>query len=386
MKALRQAGALILSGLRSIPQRLGASLVTVIGIMTVVAVLTALLSIRVGAQQWAARGVTPGSVIIYSRGAPGVTQSNLPLDALAKIANLPLVKRASDGKPVANGATMYQVDMVKKTNQRSSLFLVGTTDPRGSRKVHLVAGRWFRPGLHEIVVSRTAQQLYRGVRLGDRIPIHGSDWTVVGAFESTGGSQDQAMFTDAATALSAFGRNTYQQIAATLKSPADFAQFKRTLLNDPTLRVDVYTGQESQEKNFKPLYQLLDFVSYFIGALMAMGAVCAALSSLYATVDTRRREIATLRAIGFGATPVVVSVLAEGLLLALGAGIIGALIAWLAFSGKVVSTVGLTFPLAVNLHLVGISIAWALVIGLIGGLLPALRAARLPVATALRAT
>jgi putative ABC transport system permease protein len=130
---------------------------------------------------------------------------------------------------------------------------------------------------------------------------------------------------------------------------------------------------------------LLDFVSYFIGGLMAIGAACGALSSLYAAVDSRTREIATLRALGFGCGPVVISVLTEGLLLALPAALLGATIAWMLFNGNVVSTAGLTFPLAVTPHLVAVSLTWALGIALVGGLLPAIRAAAMPIATALRA-
>jgi putative ABC transport system permease protein len=171
-----------------------------------------------------------------------------------------------------------------------------------------------------------------------------------------------------------------------LDSPAAYPQFKQAVLADPSLKVDVYTEAASRETAFKGLRGLLDFVSYFIGTLMAMGAVCAALSSLYASVDARGREIATLRALGFGATPVLASVLIEGMILALGAGIIAALFVWLIFNGKNISAVGLTFPLAVSPHLVLIAIIWALVIGLTGGLLPAIRAARLPVASAMRET
>jgi putative ABC transport system permease protein len=171
-----------------------------------------------------------------------------------------------------------------------------------------------------------------------------------------------------------------------LDSPAVFAQFRQAVLADPSLKVDVYTEAANRETTFRGLRGLLDFVSYFIGTLMAMGAVCAALSSLYASVDARGREIATLRALGFGATPVLASVLIEGLLLALGAALAGAAIAWLVFNGKVINAEGLTFPLAVSPHLVLISVLWALVIGLAGGLLPAIRAARLPVASAMRDT
>lgn len=240
------------------------------------------------------------------------------------------------------------------------------------------------PGVREVVVSDAVRKVYRGFELGDRVTTRGSEWVVVGVFEEAGHTYDQTIVTDLETMLSAFGRNTIQQISVVLVSPDDFPRFKEWLENDPTLDVDVLDPREYRRRTVGQLTNLIDFVSYFIGALMASGAICAALSSLYAAVDSRRREIATLRAIGFGAMPVVISVLLEGLLLAFGAALLGALIAWLFFNGNVVSTVGLTFPLDVSPRLVAVAIVWALAIGLLGGLLPAVRAACLPVAAALR--
>lgn len=231
-------------------------------------------------------------------------------------------------------------------------------------------------------MSREAQRLDEGVELGVHVSFRGSDWTVVGVFEDPKGVFGQVMFADGPTVLSAFGQEAYQQVTVLLDSPAAFPRFEQAVLPDPSLNLDAYTEAENREADFKGLKSLLDFVSYFIGAVMAVGAVCAALSCLYLSVDSRRREIATLRAIGFGGAPVLASVLIEGMLLALAAAIVGAFVAWLVFNGKVINAEGLTFPLVVSPHLMLISIIWALVIGFIGGLLPAIRAARLPVAVA----
>ncbi|MEJ0006477.1 MAG: FtsX-like permease family protein [Steroidobacteraceae bacterium] len=233
-------------------------------------------------------------------------------------------------------------------------------------------------------MSKIAQRLDQGVAIGDQVRLRGSDWTIVGVFEDAKGVFEQVLFGDGETVLSAFGRDGYQEFVVMLDSPAAFGRFKEVVLADPTLKADVFTETENREVTFKGLRGLLDFVSYFIGTLLAMGAVCAALSSLYASVDSRGREIATLRALGFGAGPVLASVLIEGMLLALGAGILGALLGWLIFNGKIISAEGLTFPLAVSPHLLLISIVWALAIGLLGALLPGIRAARLPVALAMR--
>lgn len=386
MRSLTQTAALTTFGLRSIPARLGASLVTVIGIMTVVAVLLSLLSMGEGAQFWETGQARPDRAVVLSHGALSAFASRLTRNDIGILSHEPGVKQEADGTPLVTAGSMVAVDVVTKANERGTLYLVGITNHHVYPEIHVLAGHWPRAGLHELAVSRVAQRLDQGVQIGDQVHLRGSDWTIVGVFEDAKGVFEQVLFGDGDTVLSAFGRDAYQQLTVMLDSPADFARFKHAVTADPSLKVDVYTEVANRETTFRGLRGLLDFVSYFIGTLMAMGAVCAALSSLYASVDARGREIATLRALGFGSTPVLASVLIEGMLLALGAAIIGALIAWLLFNGKVISAAGLTFPLAVSPHLVLISILWALAIGLLGGLLPAIRAARVPVAFAMRET
>ncbi len=386
MHSLTQTAALTIFGLRSIPARLGASLVTVIGIMTVVAVLLALLSMGEGAQFWETGQARLDRAVILSHGALSPFASRLTHADIATLSHEPGVKQDPDGTPYVTAGSMVGVDVVTKANERGTLYLLGMTNRRVYPEIHVLGGHWPRAGLHELAVSKVAQRLDQGVEIGDRVRLRGSDWTIVGVFEDAKGVYEQVLFGDGQTVLSAFGRDAYQQFVVMLDSPAAFPRFKQAVLADPSLKVDVYTEVANRETTFKGLRGLLDFVSYFIGTLMAMGAVCAALSSLHASVDARGREIATLRALGFGAVPVFASVLIEGMLLALGAALVGALIAWLIFNGKVINAEGLTFPLAVSPHLVVISILWALAIGLIGGLLPAIRAARVPVALAMRET
>ncbi|MGB6450384.1 MAG: ABC transporter permease [Steroidobacteraceae bacterium] len=386
MRYLRQTAALTMFALRSIPTRLGASLVTVIGIMTVVAVLVSLLSMGEGAQLWETGQSRPDRAVVLSHGALSAFQSRITHQQISVLSHEPGVKHDVDGTPLVTSGRMIGVDVVTKANERGTLYLVGQTNRRVYPEIHMLAGHWPRSGLHELAVSKVAQRLDQGVEMGDHIDIRGSQWTIVGVFEDAKGVFEQVLFGDGETVLSAFGQDSYQQFVVMLTSPAAFQQFKQAVLADPSLQVDVYTEAANRETTFKGLRGLLDFVSYFIGTVMAMGAVCAALSSLYASVDARRREIATLRAIGFGSNAVLASVLIEGMLLALGAAIVGALIAWIIFDGKVIKAEGLTFPLYVSPHLVLISIIWALVIGLVGGLLPALRAARHPLAFAMQDT
>lgn len=384
MRSLRQTAALTTFGLRSIPARLGASLVTVIGILTVVAVLVSLLSMGEGAQQWETGQSRADRAVVLSKGARQAGASRLTRNEIEILSHEPGIKKAADGTPLVTTGRMLAVDdVVTRANERGTLFLVGQTNHHVYPEIHVLAGHWPRPGLHELAVSKVAQRLDQGVEMGDHIHLRGSDWTIVGVFEDAKGVFEQVMFGDGETVLSAFGQDSYQQMTVMLDSPSAYPRFKQAVLADPSLKVDVYTEAENRETTFQGLRGLLDFVSYFIGTLMAMGAVCAALSSLYASVDARRREIATLRALGFSSTPVLASVLIEGMLLALGAAIIGALIPWFIFNGRSISALGLTFPLVVSPHLILISIIWALAIGLVGGLLPAMRASRLPIATAI---
>jgi putative ABC transport system permease protein len=388
MSFFSQTAALTVTGIRGISQRKGASFVTVFGIITVVAVLLSLLSISAGLQEMAMAQVHPDRAVIISRGATNIGQSSLPRATVLKVLEAPGVKKLPDGKPDGDAVSMTQVDVVKKDGRRGTLYLAGVTQnrPRVPPDFTIVEGRDIKPAVRELVVSQAVRDTYRNMNLGDRIKLRGSEWTVVGVYKNTGGGSDSQAITDAETFMSAFNRNEYMQADVTLQSIGDFQRLKDTLTSDPSISVDVKTEAEMQQANFGQLYRIFDFVAYFIGAVMASGAIFGALNSLYASVDTRRREIATLRALGFGNGAIVISVLAEALVLAIPAALLGTLVAWLFFNGDVANIQGLVFKLAITPALAKTAIFWAIVIGLIGGSLPALRAARLPVATALRRT
>ncbi len=388
MSFLSETAALTATGIRGIAQRKGAAFVTVFGIITVVAVLLSLLSISAGLEQMAMAQVHPDRAVIISKGATNIGTSSLPRATVLKVFEAPYVKKQADGRPEGDALTMTQVDVLKKDGRRGTMYLMGVTQnrPRQPPDFTLVAGRDFRPALREIVVSEAVRDTYQKMNIGDRIKLRGSEWTVVGVSKNTGGGSDSVALTDADTFMSAFNRTEYMQASVTLASMGDFQKLKDTLTNDPAISVDVKTEAEMQQANFGTLYRLFDFVAYFIGAVMASGAIFGALNALYASVDTRRREIATLRALGFGNGAIVISVLAEALVLAIPAALLGTLVAWLFFNGDVANIQGLVFKLAITPELTRTAIFWAITIGLIGGSLPALRAARLPVAAALRRT
>jgi putative ABC transport system permease protein len=209
---------------------------------------------------------------------------------------------------------------------------------------------------------------------------------VVGVFEAKGGIVENQMLADADTVMAAFDRTAYQSVEARLESPAAFQRFKDALTSNPQLNVDVKFFSTYIQGQLKQLTTVLNFVGYFVGGVMAIGAIISALNTMYSAVDARAREIATLRAIGFGGGAVVVSVMIESLVLAVPGALLGAAAAWLVFNGRAISALNLTFPLAVTAPLVATGVFFALAIGLAGGFTPSIRAATRPVATALRAT
>ena len=387
MLGFRQSLALTLTALQSIPERLGASLVTVIGVVTVMGVLVTMLALGEGLERLAHTGSRPDRVAVISAGAESSLASSVSRATLDKVMGKPGVRHDAQGKPLATGVVLMVIDGVTKKNQHSSIgfFAAGPQWRQMWPDVQVVDGRYFEPGLYELLVSQRIRDRFKGMDLGDTVKARGTAWKIVGVYRNTGGFFDNALVADADTVIAAFPQTTYADISVMLESPADFKAFKDAVTSDPTLSADVQTEDEGNEAVIKGLRGVLDFISYFIASLMAIGATCGALASLYAAVDSRTREIATLRAIGFRSGPVVMSVLAEGMVLAIPSALLGAGIAWFLFNGHVASVNGLSFHMTVTAHSVLVSLYWAIAITLIGGLLPAIRAARLPVATGLRA-
>jgi len=388
MQAIRHIWLLSTSAIRGIPARLGTSAVTVISIATVMGVLVAMLALSEGLETLVQTGITGDQATVTSKGAQSALQSPLPTTILGSLADKPGVKRDAGGKPEVTGTVFMFINAVNRQNQRGTVSLYSVTPEWrtiGAQGVNILEGRFFQPGLHELIVSDLIRKRFRQFEVGDEVKVRGIPWKIVGAYHSTVTALSDSVIGDADTVLSSFPGQSINAVNVVLESPSAFATFKNAVMSDPTLMVDVKTQAEAAEDIIKPVRQLLDFISYFLGGLMGLGAACGALASLYASVDARKVEIATLRALGFRPTPVVVSVLAEGMLLALPAALIGAGIDWYLFNRHVVVANGITFPMAVTPHLVVIALCWALSIALIGGILPSIRAARLPVAVALRA-
>jgi putative ABC transport system permease protein len=302
------------------------------------------------------------------------------------------VAAGADGQPLASAEVMVIAELMKTGVTSGSNITVRGVEPSGFElrpKLRIVEGRRFKPGLKELIVGRGVTQQYQGAGLGKTLRMRGSDWTVVGVFES-GDANESELWADAEVAQSAFNRQGFSSVRLQLADPKGLTAVKDALTADPRVNVDVESEQSyfsGQTKNFRQTIGALAGVVTFI---MALGATFAALNTMYAAVGTRAREIATLRAIGFGGFPVVLSIMIESLVLALVGGLLGAALAYLLFNNMAVSTLGsnftqVLFRFAVTPALVADGLVIAVAIGMLGGLLPALRAARQPVTTALRA-
>jgi putative ABC transport system permease protein len=251
---------------------------------------------------------------------------------------------------------------------------------------HLTSGRLFKPGLRELIASNVCALRYAEFARGDKRRMRGGDWEVVGNFDIGHAGGICVVFADAEVVLSAFGRDNYNQINVRLESPERLTELTNSIKANPTLHVVVKSEAELTEESAKQLNAILYFVSYFVGSIMAVAATLGAANSLYAVVDGRRRELATLRALGFRSVPIIASMMTEAILLALPGALLGVGLAWLLFNGLTASPFGVTFQLAVTAPIAAIGISWALAMGVVGGVLPALRAARVPVTAAFRVT
>ena len=394
MSSLSQIAAVSAMNIRSLPQRIGTSSVVVIGIAGVVAVLISVLAMSTGLLKTMQRTGPENRAIVVRTGASAELTSVLTNEATHAIADSAGIKKDTEGHPLASPEGVLIVNVIKKDGEEAVAPFRGFTQEAFAvhPEIMLLQGRRFQPAVTELIVGKAAQRLYKGLDVGSHVTLKGTTWTVVGTFESGGNARESELIADAQTLNSAYRRgNGAQSVLVILDSAASFQTFKDSITSNPQLQVDVATEKDFGTQQSDRISKILKIVAYVVGGIMAVGAIFGALNTTYSAVSARSREIATLRAIGFGPTPVVVSIFVEALLLALIGGTIGAVIAWLLFNGHSVDTSGggfsgqLIFDLTVTPALVALGIVWACVIGVIGGLFPAIRAARLPVATALRA-
>ncbi|MFN3311046.1 MAG: ABC transporter permease [Thermomonas sp.] len=379
-------------GIAGLPQRWGASSVVVVGIAGVVGVLVAMLAMGEGFKATLDRTGDADTAIILRAGSQAETNSVITRDQVPLIASLPGIARGADGRALASPELSQVVNLPSRADGTDANVQFRGVGPAGwaiRPQLKIVEGRRFTPGLREIVVGRGAQRQFRGLEVGKPLKLANQQWTVVGVFEAND-SHDSELWTDADVLGPAYQRSAFQSVTVKLDGKTGFAQLKAALAADPRLKLDVLTTRDYYGRQSQALTKLIRILGTVIGAIMAIGAVFGALNSMYAAVAGRAREIATLRALGFRGLPVVTAVMLETMLLALLGGLLGAAIAWVVFNGYTVSTLGqnfsqVVFQFKVSPALAWTGLKWALGIGLVGGLLPALRAARLPVTEALRA-
>lgn len=389
MDFLKQLGMLLRMNLLGLPQNLGMACTTVIGVTCAVGVLVSMLAMGVGARRAAMGNVRADRASVLSAGAVGPAQSNISKDVAALIEELPGIRRNSRGQPIAvPEASVFVSARRKGSGQLVGFLLTGA----GARltdyapELHLTAGRMFRPGLRELIASNACAHQYRDFSVGDRPLMQGVEWLVVGNFDLGHTTGNCFVYADLDTVLSAFKRSSYNQVDVMMRSPASFDELSNAIKRNPLLPVRLEHEAELAAAGVQQIDGILNFVSYFVGTILAVAATIGAGNSLYALVDSRRRELATLRAIGFSGAPVMAATLSEAILLAVPGALIGAALAWLLFNGRAASPFGFEFHLAVSPSLALLGIIWALCMGLIGGLIPAIRSARIPVSEALRAT
>ncbi|HOV95200.1 MAG TPA: ABC transporter permease [Thermomonas sp.] len=379
-------------GIASLPQRWGASLVIVVGIAGVVGVLVAMLAMGEGFKATLNQTGSDDTAILLRAGSQAETNSVITRDQAPLIGALPGIAHAKDGKPITSPELSQVVNLASKNDGSDVNVQFRGVGPEAwalRPQLKIVQGRKFTPGLREIVVGKGAQRQFRDIAVGKQLKLANQQWTIVGVFAAND-SHDSELWTDADVLGPAYQRQAYQSMTVKLDGKRGFKQLKAALAADPRLKLDIATTHDYYSKQSEALTKLIKILGTVIGAIMAIGAVFGALNSMYAAVAGRAREIATLRAIGFRGLPVVTAVMLETMLLALLGGLAGGAIAWLLFNGYTVSTLGnnfsqVVFQFKVTPELAWSGLKWALGIGLVGGLFPALRAARLPVTEALRA-
>lgn len=390
---LAQTLAVIGLNLKNLKERIGSSLVAVVGIAGVVAILVAVLSIGEGFRATVTGAGSPDTAVVLRSGSTGEMMSALSREEVRVIADAPGV-RHDEARALASPELFVVVDLPKKSSGTDANVPLRGVEPEAFAvrpEVEIVAGRTFRPGSMEVIAGRGAAQVYRGLEVGSVLKWGQNQWRVVGIFSAGGTLAESEIWCDLRVLQPAYRRgNTVQAVYARLDSPGSFSRFKDSLTADPRLNVSVERESDYYAEQTTWLSTTVAILAGVIAVVMGAGAVFGALNTMYTAVSARTREIATLRALGFSSGPVVVSVLAEGLLLGLVGGLLGGGLAWAAFHGFQTSTINwqsfsqVTFAFAVTPGLLARGIVYALAIGLVGGLFPAVRAARLPVAAALR--
>jgi len=384
---LRQIFVVSAINFKSLRQRLWRSLVIVVGMACVIGVLLSMLSLTEGMLAAYMKTGDPGRALVVSAGSQNEGNSALSRDKVRLIMDAPGIAKAPDGSPLADAGINSGVPVIR-LNDRPAYNNLRGFGPKGIMlrpEFHMVSGRMFRAGTRELVVGVLAKTQFKGMNVGDKVILPDGEWPIVGSF-TTGDLLDGQLIGDTETVMKAIRRPAYNSVLVRLASPSSFAIFKHALTTNPALAVDPILQSDWYKKLSEGFSTFFKVIAYGIGIIMGIGALFGCFNTMYAAVAARAREIATLRAIGYNAFPVAVSVILEAVALSVAGALIGALIAWTLYDGVDGSFGQNVFKLTVSPALIGMAVLWAMAVAILGGLLPSIRAARRPVVEALRAT
>ena len=383
----------IVYNIRSVRARWTSAIVAVVGIAGTVGVFVAMLSLANGFRATLVSSGSPDNALIVRAGATSEMTSGVGLDAVKIIQDAPGVARGSDGPLVTPEAVLMAPIPLISTGTDANVELRGVSPNvfEIRKQARIVQGRMFQPGLAEVVVGKNAIKTYSGMTLGNKIRLGKMEWQVVGVFDAGGSSFDSEVWGDSHLLTAAYDRpdTFFQSATVHLTSQDALGKLKDALTSDPRLNVDVTREIDYYSKQSRVMTTMITVLGTFVAAIMAIGAVFGALNTMYSAVADRGKEIATMRALGFGGPAVVFSFLLEALLISFVGGLLGCL-AVLRLNGLTTSTINfqtfsnLAFAFKITPGLLAGGIIFALVMGVLGGFFPAVRAARLPVATALR--
>jgi len=378
---------------RSIKERWTSTIVAVLGIAGTVGVFVAMLSLARGFKATLVASGSPGNALIMRAGSSSEMMGGITLDSIRVAQDAPGVARDQNGPLVTQEVVGVVPFPLVSTGTDANVQIRGVAPNvltiRNFAKI--VQGRMFQPGLAELVVGKNASRTYLGLTVGNSVNFGGGRWKVVGVFDAGGSSFDSEVWCDAHILSQVLKRpdNIFQSATIHLTSPASFQQFKDAVIADPRMNVDVWREVDYYAKQSTTMTRLITVLGGFVAAIMAVGAVFGALNTMYSAVAERGREIATMRALGFSTWNVILSFLFEALLISFTAGLIGCL-AVLPLNGLTTNTMNwqtfsnLAFAFKITFDLLVMGVLFALVMGVLGGLLPAIRAAISPVAVALR--
>jgi putative ABC transport system permease protein len=385
MTMLRQILAVTALGISTLSQRRGTSVVIVAGVGCVVAVLISMLSVNAGMSRMYRSAGNENRVIVLSKQGGSEVGSDLPRASVSLLLNAPGIAKSTDGTPLADAETLMMFMPPPDFSGADSLQVrgIGPAGVAVREDFRVESGRMFRTGAQELIIGVGASRRF-GMKPGDKVLVPGGAWPIVGTFSNGGEKSESELFADAETLMSAARRGPFGSMILKLARPDAFGELERWVTANPSLSVKVARMSNYLLEIEARRMRFFEVMTYLIGGMMALGALFGSAKIMYAAVRARTREIGTLRAMGFGGGPAAASVLLEAMMLALTGAALGALMAWLLFDGREVYSAGV-FRLRVSGPLVVLGLAWAVTIALLGGLFPALRAARIPAAEALRA-